>query len=640
MDVWRLSLPVTCPVHPRTGRSKRDSICVCASTTKASVRKLDLLVNWVRNRNQPVQSQSSKKKAMPATIEYSSEAPARISSTGDYSRLPKHMLLPNQRPDYLRLILTSRVYDIVKETPLVRATGLSTRLGNDIWLKREDLHQVFSFKIRGAYNFMAHLSPDERWKGVITCSAGNHAQGVAMAGASLGIPCTIVMPIGTPGIKVRNVERLGGKAVLHGTDFDEAKAECARLAAQHGLVFVPPYDDPLVIAGQGTVGMEILKQLPRDIELDGIFAAVGGGGLCAGISEYVKRIGTPGIKVVGVETKDGDAMEKSLAAGQRVTLSEVGPFSDGTAVKIVGEEPFRICKELLDGVVKADTDEICAAIKDIFEETRSVTEPAGALALAGLKRYIIDNNLIGAQRRFVAVVSGANMNFDRLRFVAERAELGEGREALLSVEVDERPGSFIALHSIIHPRATTEFMYRYSAPIGLPVNGSNGVSPYKAHIFLSFRLQATTPAARQQEIRQLLEQMKNQGMKGTDISDDELAKGHLRYMIGGHSTVNDERLFRFEFPERPGALRKFLLGIHSGWNISLFNYRNNGADLARILAGIQVPPNEYPEFEEFLTKLGYPYVEETQNPIYRSFLRSGGSSGDSTPTKEIHLSLP
>ncbi|KAG9092278.1 hypothetical protein FRC06_000167 [Ceratobasidium sp. 370] len=577
---------------------------------------------------------------MPATIEYSSAAPARIDSAGEYARLPKHMLLPNQRPDYLRLILTARVYDIVKETPLVRAAGLSARLGSDIWLKREDLHQVFSFKIRGAYNFMAHLSPDERWKGVITCSAGNHAQGVAMSGASLGIPCTIVMPTGTPGIKVRNVERLGGNVVLHGADFDEAKAECARLAAQHGLVFVPPYDDPLVIAGQGTVGMEILKQLPRDVDLGGIFAAVGGGGLCAGISEYVKRIGAPGVQVVGAETKDGDAMERSLAAGERVTLKEVGPFSDGTAVKIVGEEPFRICKELLDGVVKVDTDEICAAIKDIFEETRSVTEPAGALALAGLKRYIIDNNLVGAQKRFVAVVSGANMNFDRLRFVAERAELGEGREALLSVEVDERPGSFIALHSIIHPRATTEFMYRYSAPTGFPTSTSNGAPQSKAHIFLSFRLQAITPAARQLEIKKLLEQMKAEGMKGTDISDDELAKGHLRYMIGGSSAVKDERLFRFEFPERPGALRKFLLGLRSDWNISLFNYRNNGADLARILAGIQVPPNEYAEFEEFLTKLGYSYVEETQNPIYRSFLRSGGSSGESTPTKATQPLLP
>ncbi|CUA66696.1 threonine dehydratase [Rhizoctonia solani] len=568
---------------------------------------------------------------MPAaTLEYSSAAPAPIDGH-TYARLPKHMLLPNQRPDYLRLILTARVYDIVKETPLVRAAGLSTRLGNDIYLKREDLHDVFSFKIRGAYNFMASLSEDERWKGVITCSAGNHAQGVALAGASLGVPCTIVMPLGTPGIKVRNVERLGGKAVLHGADFDEAKAECARLAAQHGLVFVPPYDDPLVIAGQGTVGMEILKQIPNPSDLDAIFAAVGGGGLCAGICEYVKRIGPPGVRVVGVETEDGDAMEKSLAAGERVTLSEVGPFSDGTAVKIVGEEPFRICKELLDGVIKADTDEICAAIKDIFEETRSVTEPAGALALAGLKRYIIDNNLVGAQKRFVAVVSGANMNFDRLRFVAERAELGEGREALLSVEVDEKPGSFIALHSIIHPRAITEFMYRYSAPTGFPISAPNGSTVSRAHIFLSFRLQAGTPTARQLEIKKLLDEMKAEGMKGTDISDDELAKGHLRYMIGGSSAVQDERLFRFEFPERPGALRKFLLEIRSGWNISLFNYRNNGADLARILAGIQVPPNEHAEFEQFLTKLGYPYIEETQNPIYRAFLRSGGSSGSSTP---------
>ncbi|CAE6416659.1 unnamed protein product [Rhizoctonia solani] len=632
MALWRL--PITCPAHPRNGRSKNsDSICICAGGT---VRKLDIFASlFVPKARSPKKANRLTEKDMPATIEYASEAPARLDGPSTYARLPKHMLLPNQRPDYLRLILTARVYDIVKETPLVHAAGLSARLGNEIYLKREDLHNVFSFKIRGAYNFMASLPKDERWKGVITCSAGNHAQGVALAGASLGIPCTIVMPLGTPGIKVRNVERLGGKAVLHGADFDEAKAECARLAAQHGLVFVPPYDDPLVIAGQGTVGMEILKQIPDPSSLDAIFAAVGGGGLCAGICEYVKRIGAPGIRVFGAETKDGDAMERSLAAGERVTLSEVGPFSDGTAVKIVGEEPFRICKELLDGVVKTDTDEICAAIKDVFEETRSVTEPAGALALASLKRYIIDNNLLGAQKRFVAVVSGANMNFDRLRFVAERAELGEGREALLSVEVDEKPGSFVTLHSIIHPRAITEFMYRYSAPTGFPISSPNGGTLSRAHIFLSFRLQAATPAARQLEIKKLLDQMKGEGMKGTDISDDELAKGHLRYMIGGSSAVQDERLFRFEFPERPGALRKFLLELRSGWNISLFNYRNNGADLARILAGIQVPPNEYLEFEQFLTKLGYPYIEETQNPIYRAFLRSGGSSGSSTPTREV-----
>ncbi|KZT28978.1 threonine dehydratase I [Neolentinus lepideus HHB14362 ss-1] len=539
----------------------------------------------------------------PTVLEYSSNAPEPLSST--YPRLSGHNLLPDGTPDYLRLILTSKVYEILKETPLVYAPNLSTKLGNQIWLKREDLQEVFSFKIRGAYNFMASLTDDERWKGVITCSAGNHAQGVALSGARLTVPCTIVMPSGTPSIKIRNVQRLGAKVILHGQDFDEAKAECARLAEEHGLTFVPPYDDPLVIAGQGTVGMEILKQLSHSEKLDGIFAAVGGGGLVAGISEYVKRIGGPNTKVIGAETFDGDAMDRSLSAGERQTLHEVGPFSDGTAVKIVGEEPFRICKQLLDGVVKVDNDEICAAIKDIFEETRSITEPAGALALAGLKRHIIDGKLIGAQKRFVAVVSGANMNFDRLRFVAERAELGEGREALLSVEIPERPGSYVALHGLIYPRAITEFIYRYN-------------SPDVAHVFLSFKLETKS---RSREVADVLSALEREGMKGYDISDDEMAKSHARYMIGGAKVVPNERMFRFQFPERPGALRKFLLGMHTGWNISLFHYRNHGADLGKVLAGIQVPPEESEQFEEFLRNLAYPYVEETENPVYKRYLR-------------------
>ncbi|KLO14263.1 threonine dehydratase I [Schizopora paradoxa] len=536
-----------------------------------------------------------------ATLEYSSNAPEPLA----YPRLPKHSLLPSKTPDYLRLILTSKVYDILKETPLVYAPNLSAKLGNEIWLKREDLQEVFSFKIRGAYNFMASLSPEERWKGVITCSAGNHAQGVALSGSRLQVPCTIVMPKATPSIKVRNVSRLGAKVLLHGDDFDEAKAECARLAEAHGLIFVPPYDDPLVIAGQGTVGLEILKQMKDAETIDGIFAAVGGGGLCAGICEYVKRIGSPRTKVVGVETFDGDAMARSLEKGERVTLKEVGPFSDGTAVKIVGEEPFRICKDLMDGVVKTNNDEICAAIKDIFEETRSITEPAGALALAGLKRYITDNNLFNAQKRFVAVISGANMNFGRLRFVAERAELGEGREALLSVEIPEKPGSFIALHTVIHPREVTEFIYRYN-------------SPDTAHVFLSFILASNS---REKEVQGVLAELEEKGMKGCDISDDEFAKSHARYMVGGSKDVPHERVFRFEFPERHGALRKFLVGLHSGWNISLFHYRNHGADLGKVLAGIQVPENEYKEFDEFLEKLSYDYVEETQNETYKRYLR-------------------
>ncbi|KAJ7647289.1 tryptophan synthase beta subunit-like PLP-dependent enzyme [Roridomyces roridus] len=510
--------------------------------------------------------------------------------------------------DYLRLILTSKVYEIIQETPLVKARNLSSKLGNEIWLKREDLHDVFSFKIRGAYNFMANLSEEERWKGVVTCSAGNHAQGVALSGARLGIPCTIVMPVGTPSIKVRNVVRLGAKVVSYGADFDEAKEECARLAAAHGLAFVPPYDHPLVIAGQGTIGMEILKQLPNADSLDAIFAAVGGGGLVAGIAEYVKRIGNPNTLVIGAETFDADAMAQSLAKGERVTLPEIGPFADGTAVKLVGEEPFRICKKLLDGVVKVDNDALCAAIKDIFDETRSITEPSGALALAALKHYIIENHLVGANKKFVAVVSGANMNFDRLRFVAERAELGEGLEALLSVDIPERPGSFVALHSIIHPRAVTEFIYRYNCYS----------SPDRAHVFLSFRLESGSRAT---EVPALLKALEAEDMVGFDISDNEMAKSHGRYMIGGSQVVPNERVLRFEFPERPGALRKFLLGLHQGWNISMFHYRNHGADLGKVLAGIQVPPEEHEAFAAFLKQLGYPYVEETDNPVYKRYLR-------------------
>lgn len=537
-----------------------------------------------------------------ATLEYASHAPEPL-----FPRLGTHNLLAQNRPDYLRLILTSKVYDIVKETPLVLATNLSTKLGNEVWLKREDLHDVFSFKIRGAYNFMASLSEEERWKGVITCSAGNHAQGVALSGSKLGIPCTIVMPRGTPSIKVRNVARLGAKIVLHGDDFDGAKAECARLAAVHGQTFVPPYDDPLVIAGQGTIGMEILKQLQSSHTLDGIFASIGGGGLIAGIAEYVKRIGPPGIKIIGAETFDGDAMKRSMKMGDRVTLSEVGPFADGTAVKIVGEEPFRICRELVDDIVQVDNDELCAAIKDIFEETRSITEPSGALALASLKRYIIDNDLVGAGKRFVAVVSGANMNFDRLRFVAERATLGEGREALLTVAIPETPGSFLKLHSIIHPRAVTEFSYRQS-------------SMDSALILLSFILDSPT-RTNSTEVADTIAELAKHGMEGHDVSDDEMAKTHARYMVGGRVKVDNERVFRFEFPERPGALHKFLHALPQGWNISMFHYRNHGADISRVLAGIQVPPEGAPAFEAFLQKLDYAYVEETENPIYKSFLK-------------------
>lgn len=571
----------------------------------------------------------------PLQLEYSSSAPmpqtqrTHTVQSGDpavpshlYERLPKHFLHREEGsedlvPDYMRMILLSKVYSPplnLKETPLTLAVNLSGRLGCEVWLKREDLQPVFSFKIRGAYNLMASLSKEERWKGVVTCSAGNHAQGVALAGYHLKIPCTIVMPTGTPSIKWRNVDRLGAKVVLHGQDFDEAKTECARLAKTYGLHFIPPYDDPMVVAGQGTVAVELARQLKDYESLDGVFASAGGGGLLAGISAYSKRI-APHVKVIGVETHDGDAMKRSIAAGKRVTLQEVGPFADGTAVKIVGEEPFRLCKQLLDDVVLVSNDEICAAIKDVFEETRAIPEPSGALGLAGLKAYIQENGLVGSGKRFVAVVSGANMNFGRLRFVAERAELGEGREVLMGVKIPEQPGSFIKLHSIINPRATTEFAYRYS-------------SPKEAYIITSFLLLSSpssasgpTPEARAEEVSSLQTQMAEAGMESVDLSDDEFAKSHVRHMVGGKKVVQHERVFRFEFPERPGALRKFLIGMQSDWNITMFHYRNHGADVGKILVGVSVPPWESEQWDAFVRKLGYPFVEETRNLAYTLFLQ-------------------
>ncbi|WVQ91476.1 threonine ammonia-lyase, biosynthetic [Cryptococcus gattii] len=443
----------------------------------------------------------------------------------------------------------------LKETPLTYAVNLSARLGNEIWIKREDLQPVFSFKIRGAYNMMASLSDDEKKKGVITCSAGNHAQGVALSGHALGIPAVVVMPVSTPSIKWRNVQRLGATVLLHGRDFDEAKAECLRLENEKGLTFVPPYDNPYVVAGQGTVAMEICRQVTDADQIDGIFAAVGGGGLAAGIAAYMKRVAKPTVGIYGVETVDGDAMARSLDAGKRILLDEVGPFADGTAVRLVGEEPFRVCKHFLDDVVLVNNDEICAAIKDVFEETRSVPEPSGALALAGLKAHIIRNNLQGAGKRFVAVISGGNMNFGRLRFVAERADVGERREVLMSIRIPEKPGR---LH----------------------------------------------------------------GIEAVDLSEDEFAKSHVRHLVGGRSAVEHERIFRFEFPERPGALGNFLKGMKVEWNISMFHYRNHGADVGKVLIGVQVPSQDYPAFDEFLETLGYPYVEETNNEVYTMFLRS------------------
>ncbi|PGH33069.1 threonine ammonia-lyase, biosynthetic [[Emmonsia] crescens] len=517
--------------------------------------------------------------------------------------IPEAFLLPNGYPDYLRLILTSRVYDVVKETPLTHAVNMSNRLECKVFLKREDLLPVFSFKLRGAYNKMAHLSPERMWKGVIACSAGNHAQGVAYSARTLKIPATIVMPSGTPAIKHRNVARLGGTVVLHGRDFDEAKLEAARLAKLHDLTNIPPFDDPYVIAGQGTCGMELLRQSNLQ-NLEAVFCCVGGGGLIAGIGVYIKRI-APHVKIIGVETHDANAMAKSLANGERVTLKEVGLFADGAAVRAVGEETFRLCREVVDDIIQVSTDEACAAIKDIFEDTRSVVEPAGALSLAGLKKYVASNPSPNPNRELVAVTSGANMNFDRLRFVAERATLGERKEALLSVTIPERPGSFAKLVEIVTPHDVTEFSYRYS-------NSESAV------VFMGISLSTSTGV---EDLGHIVTQLLQGGMVAQDLSDNELAKTHIRYLAGGRSNVEEERLFMFEFPERPGALVKFLTTLRPDQNISLFHYRNYGSDVAKVLAGIQCPATEKTELEGFLRDLGYPVTECTDSPVYKMFLR-------------------
>ncbi|KAK7207942.1 mitochondrial threonine dehydratase [Myxozyma melibiosi] len=531
------------------------------------------------------------------------EYAASASSTPlSYDSVPQSLLMPDGTPDYLRLILTSRVYDVVKETPLTNAIGLSTRLGVNVVLKREDLQPVFSFKLRGAHNKIAQLPVEDRWKGVIACSAGNHAQGVAYSAQHLGIPATIVMPVATPAIKHTNVTRMGSKVVLFGEDFDAAKAECARLTEKHGLTNIPPFDDPYVIAGQGTIGMELLRQI--DIQsLQAVFACVGGGGLVSGIAVYIKRI-APHVKVIGVETYDADALYQSFQAKERKTLKEVGLFADGAAVKVVGEETFRLCSKYVDEVVRVNTDEICAAMKDIFEDTRAIVEPSGALSVAGLKRYVASHPELKASGAYCAILSGANMNFDRLRFVAERAQLGEGREVFMMVTIPEAPGSFRKLQNVIFPRAITEFSYRFS---GGP----------DAYIYISFSV-----SDRDAEVPAILEELKANSMIGVDISDNELAKSHARYLVGGRAAVPDERIYRFEFPERPGALKKFLDGLKVNWNITLFHYRNNGADIGQVLAALSVPPEECKDLANFLEDLGYPSVDETNNPVYQNFIKS------------------
>jgi threonine dehydratase len=499
--------------------------------------------------------------------------------------------------DYLQKILTAKVYDVAIESPLDLAPTLSRRLGNRVLLKREDQQPVFSFKLRGAYNKMVHLSAALRARGVITASAGNHAQGVALAAQKLRCRATIVMPVTTPHIKIAAVEARGAKVVLHGDSYSDAYAHAIALQKKSRATFVHPYDDPDVIAGQGTIGMEILRQCQGPI--DAIFVAVGGGGLISGIASYVKRV-RPGIRIIGVQPVDSDAMTRSLAAGRRVKLSHVGLFADGVAVKQVGAETFRIARELVDEMVLVDTDATCAALKDVFEDTRSILEPAGALAIAGVKAWVERHRT--KDRTFVAIACGANMNFDRLRFVAERAELGEKREAILAVTVPERPGSFREFCRILGKRSVTEFNYRYA-------------DARIAHLFVGIEV------ANRHETDHLLAELRRRRIEAYDLTDNEMAKLHVRHLVGGHApAAENEIIYRFEFPERPGALMQFLNSMSRGWNISLFHYRNHGADYGRVLVGMQVPPSGKGEFRAFLDKLGYDYVDETANPAYRMFL--------------------
>lgn len=511
--------------------------------------------------------------------------------------------------DYLKKILNARVYDVAKESPLDVAKVLGQKLGNTVLLKREDQQPLFSFKLRGAYNKMAQLTPGQLHKGVICASAGNHAQGVALSGRELGTRAVIVMPTTTPQLKIDAVKALGGEVVLAGESYSDAYAHAVQLQAEQGLTFIHPFDDPDVIAGQGTIAMEILRQLQElpSKQLDAVFVAIGGGGLISGVANYIKAV-RPGVKVIGVQMNDSDAMIQSVRAGERVSLPDVGLFSDGTAVKLVGEETFRISKELVDEFVTVNTDAVCAAIKDIFVDTRSIVEPAGALAVAAIKQYVAEHGCQG--KTFAAILCGANMNFDRLRFVAERADVGEEREGLFAITIPEERGSFRRLCSLIGslggvPRSVTEFSYRFS-------------SSEQAHVFVGLSTQGKGESAT------ITSQLNAQGFAAIDLTHDDLAKDHIRYMIGGTSALADnERLLSFVFPERPGALLKFLSLMNPEWNISLFHYRNQGADYGRVLVGIQVPPEQGQAFDEFAAKTGYPYVEATNSAAYTMFLKGG-----------------
>ena len=501
--------------------------------------------------------------------------------------------------DYLKRILTARVYDVARETPLEAAPGLSERLGHRLLLKREDMQTVFSFKLRGAYNKMVRLSEEERARGVIAASAGNHAQGVALAAQHLGCHAVIVMPVTTPAVKIEAVRARQAQVVLAGDSYSDAYSHALSLQQKHGFSFVHPFDDPDVIAGQGTIGMEILRQHPDPIEA--IFVAIGGGGLIAGIAAYVKQI-RPEIKMIGVQTDDSNAMAQSLACGERVVLSEVGLFSDGTAVKQVGQETFALARQFVDEVICVNTDAICAAIKDVFQDTRSIMEPAGALAIAGAKVWA-ERPDQAKHKTLVAIACGANMNFDRLRFVSERAEIGEQREAIFAVTIPEQRGSFKRFCALIGERNVTEFNYRMS-------------DLKRAHVFVGIQIQA------RDEANAIASIFAQEGLETINLTDDEMAKLHIRHLVGGSSShAKDERLFRFEFPERPGALSRFLTQMRPDWNISLFHYRNHGADFGRVLVGLQVPQADEAAFQHFLSGLGYPHLEETNNPAYHLFLR-------------------
>jgi threonine dehydratase len=490
------------------------------------------------------------------------------------------------------------VYDVAEVTPLERAANLSRRLNNRVLMKREDLQPVFSFKLRGAYNKLATLSEDAIRNGVICSSAGNHAQGVALAAKRRGIRAVIVMPITTPSIKVEAVATLGGETVLYGDNYDEAYKKARELEAAQGLTFIHPFDDPAVIVGQGTIGRELAQQM--DSSVSAVFVPIGGGGLISGIATYL-RARRPEVRIIGVEPEDSAAMKASLAAGKPVTLPHVGIFADGVAVRRVGDETFRLCQEYVDDIVTVDTDQICAGIKDVFEDTRSIVEPAGGLAVAGLKKYVAENEI--RDQAFVVINCGANVNFDRLRHIAERAAVGEEQEMLLAVEIPEEPGSFREFCQALGRRGITEFNYRYN-------------DATKAHIFVGVQLQHGA-----RERAELIAKLESLGYPLADLSDDEMAKLHIRHMVGGSArNIANERLFRFEFPERPGALLDFLEAIGTGWNISLFHYRNHGSDYGRVLAGIQVAEGESGELETHLAELGYEHFEESDNPAYRMFL--------------------